>query len=226
MNHHIFMAEARQQAKIFIVDDHPIIRGALTHLINLEEDMVVVGEAESAAEAVEKIDKLNPDLAIVDISLNGPNGLALTKTLTSTNPKIAVLIMSMHDESLYGERALRAGARGYLMKHEPSEKIITAIRKVLAGNIYVSAQMHNLMMDQFSGRGAALPGSYSHRLSNRELEVLYLTGQGYSTRHCAEELHVSVKTIESHYTNIKNKLGLKNAHELIQYAVKTYLSEQ
>lgn len=220
------MAESRPQITVFIVDDHPIIRRALSQVINREGDMIVVGEAAEAGEALEKIEKLKPNLALVDISLKGSNGLELTKTLTTAYRNLYVLILSMHDESIYGERALLAGARGYLMKMESTENIVAAIRKVMSGAIYVSAQMNDILMARFSGKRATLPGSYSGRLSNRELEVLQFTGQGYSTRHCAEELHVSVKTIESHYTNIKNKLGLKNAHELIQYAVKTYLSEQ
>lgn len=209
---------------IFIVDDHPLIRNFLSHLINQEADLKVVGEADNACEARKKIDRIRPDMAIVDISLCGTSGIELTKNLLIAYSKMMVLIMSMHDEYLYGERALRAGARGYLMKNEAITTVIPAIRRILSGNVYVSDRLKENLILQFSGQSTTRTTQHD-KLSDRELEVLQLTGQGYSTKVCAETLHVSAKTIETHYSHIKNKLGLKNGHELIQYAVKVSMTE-
>lgn len=215
-----------QKVNIFIVDDHPLLRQGLAQLINQEDDMTSVGEAGDATEAIQAIEKVKPDLAIVDISLKGTSGIELTKNLLDKQPKLLVLVISMYDESVYLERALRAGAKGYLMKREATDHVITAIRTVLHGDIYVSAKWRDKLINMFGRRGSTVTGSTAERLSDRELEVLQLTGQGFSTRQIAEELHVSVKTVESHYANIKNKLVLKNSHELIQYAVKWCLSEK
>lgn len=211
--------------KIFIVDDHPIVREGLAQLINQEEDLIVVGEAADATEAIQGIAKIKPDLAIVDISLNGISGIELTKTILTKHPKIFVLIISMYDESLHVERAFRAGAKGYLTKHEATDHVVTAIRKVLGGDIYVSDKWRDKLVDKFVGGGTAKDSSPG-MLTDRELEVLQLIGQGYSTQKIAEELHVCGKTVESHYANIKDKLDLKNSHELIQYAVKWSLTEK
>ncbi|EKD52081.1 MAG: Response regulator receiver protein [uncultured bacterium] len=215
-----------KKTKIFIVDDHPILRQGLTLLINNEEDMIVVGEAENAPEAIKGIEKERPDLAIVDISLEGTSGLELTKNILVKQPKLLVLIISMYDESVYVERVVRAGAKGYVNKREVSEHVISAIRKVLDGKIYVSDQWKDKLVHRFSNKGTATTAPFVDGLSDRELEVLQMTGQGQTTRQIAEELHVSVKTVESHYANIKNKLDLKNSHELIQFAVKWCLSEK
>jgi DNA-binding NarL/FixJ family response regulator len=214
------------KTRIFIVDDHPIVRQGLTQLINQEEDMTVVGEAANVAEAVQGIAKMKPDLALVDISLKGASGLELTKTILAGHPQMSVLIISMYDESLYVERALKAGAKGYIMKQEATDHVATAIRKVLGGDIYVSDAWRNKLVHKFIHGNKSRDGSSPEILSSRELEVLQLVGQGYATRHIATELHVSVKTVESHYANIKEKLALKNAHELIQYAVKWSLTEK
>ncbi|MBF0493111.1 MAG: response regulator transcription factor, partial [Deltaproteobacteria bacterium] len=211
--------------RIFIVDDHPILRQGIAQLINHEEDMISIGEAGSATEALQGIEKEKPDLMIVDISLEGTSGLELTKTILLKHPEMLILIVSMYDESIYVERVLRAGAKGYLTKREASDHIISAIRKVLSGDIYASDQWKEKLMQKFVGRGTAKNDSEAASLSDRELEVLQLSGQGFSTRQIAEKLFVSVKTIESHYANIKNKLDLKNSHELIQYAVKWCLAE-
>lgn len=213
------------KTKIFIVDDHPILRQGLALLINHEADLVVAGEAGNAPDATKGIEKEKPDLAIVDISLDGASGLELTKTILAKQPKLLVLIISMYDESVYVERVLRAGAKGYVNKREVSDHIISAIRKVLSGDIYVSEQWKDKLMHRFSSKGTATNVSFTESLSDRELEVLQLTGQGHATRQIAAELHVSVKTVESHFANIKNKLDLKNSHELIQFAVKWCLSE-
>jgi DNA-binding NarL/FixJ family response regulator len=215
-----------KKAKIFIVDDHPLLRQGLAQLINQEGNMSSAGEAGDAREALQGIEKVKPDLAIVDISLKGTSGIELTRNILAKHPKILVLIISMYDESVYLERALKAGAKGYLMKQETTDHIITAIHTVLRGDIYVSDKWRDKIVNQFGSgeRGSRRPPRGS--LSERELEVLQFIGQGYSTQKIAEELHVSVKTVETHYANIKNKLDLKNSHELIQYAVKWCLSEK
>lgn len=214
-----------EKTKIFIVDDHPIVREGLAQLINQEEDLTVAGEAEDATETLKSIAKLKPDLAIVDISLKGSSGIELTKNILSKYPSMLVLIMSMYDESLHVERAFRAGAKGYLTKQEATDHVVTAIRKVLGGDIYVSDKWRDRLAHKFI-RGGTAKGSSAGVLSDRELEVLQLIGQGYATQKIASELHVSGKTIESHYANIKDKLDLKNSHELIQYAVKWCLAEK
>lgn len=215
-----------KKAKIFIVDDHPLLRQGLAMLINLEGDMTTVGEAGDATEALQGLEKVKPDLAIVDISLKGTSGIELTKTIIAKQPKVLVLIISMYDESVYLERTLRAGAKGYLMKREATDHVITAIRTVLRGDIYVSDKWKDKLVNMYGKGSKEEAGSSAERLSDRELEVLQLIGQGYSTQKIALELHVSVKTVESHYANIKNKLDLKNSHELIQYAVQRCLSEK
>ncbi len=212
--------------KIFIVDDHPIIREGLAQLINQEEDLVVVGEAADATGAIKRITKIKPDLAIVDISLKGTSGIELTKNILTKHPKILVLIISMYDESIYLERALRAGAKGYLTKHEATDHMVIAIRKILGGDIYVIDQWRDKLMHKFVSDSTHPKGSSSEVLTDRQLEVLQLIGQGYSTQKIAEELHVSVKTVESHYANIKDKLNLKDSRDLIQYAVKLSLTQK
>lgn len=213
------------KTKIFIVDDHPIVRQGLAQLINLEEDLIVVGEAADATKAMLEITKTNPDLAIVDISLQGASGIELTKNILAKYPKISVLIISMYGESLHLERALRAGAKGYLTKQEATDHMIIAIRKVLSGDIYVSDAWRDKLVNKFVGGGTAKTSS-PRMLTDRELEVLQLIGQGFVTQKIADDLFVSVKTIESHYANIKDKLDLKNSHELIQYAVQWSLTEK
>ena len=215
-----------KKAKIFIVDDHPLLRQGLAQLISQEEDMISSGEAGDAAEALKNIEKVKPDLAIVDISLKGTSGIELTKNILAKYPKMLVLIISMYDESVYLERTLRAGAKGYLMKREANDHVITAIRTVLGGDVYVSEKWKEKLVNMFGKWGPSAAGPSAEKLSDREMEVLQLIGQAYSTQKIAEELHVSGKTIESHYANIKNKLDLKNSHELIQYAVQWRLSEK
>lgn len=217
-----------KKIKVLVVDDHPIVRQGLAQVINQEPDMVLDSEAADVAEAMDRYRKAKPDFAIIDISLKGGNGLELTKSLLAIDPKLPVLIMSMHDESLYVQRVLKAGARGYLMKQEATERVVNAIRKILAGDVYVSERMNEALLNQLasgsSGKASSKNASVEN-LSDRELEILQLVGQGRGTRQIAEEIHVSVKTVESHYAKIKEKLNLKNANELIQYAVKWYHSE-
>ncbi len=215
-----------KKAKIFIVDDHPILRQGLMQLINQEEDMISIGEAGSAAEATAGIAKEKPDVIIMDISLEGTSGLELTKSILTKQPKTLILVVSMYDESIYVERILKAGAKGYLTKREASNHLVSAIRKLLSGEIYVSEKWKDKLMYKFIGRVSDSQSSFAVSLSDRELEVLQFIGQGYSTREIAEEIFVSTKTVESHYANIKNKLDLKNSNELIQHAVKWCLSEK
>jgi DNA-binding NarL/FixJ family response regulator len=208
------------RSTIFIVDDHPIIRQGLALLINREPDLAVCGDAEEAGSALRRIEELKPDLIVVDISLNGPDGLDLLKNIRARDPDLPVLILSMLDESLYAERALRAGASGYIMKQEATERVLIAIRRILGGEIYVSDLMANRMLHRFSGGNRVGQGSPVADLTDRELEVFRLIGEGHGTRQIAEQLHLSVKTVESYQAHIKEKLSLKNARELVQRAIQ------
>lgn len=211
---------------ILIVDDHPIVRQGLALLINQEDDMACVGEASTAGEALNEIANLKPDLALVDISLQGVSGLELTKKITTYHPSTSVLIISMHKESCYFERALRAGAKGYVMKQEATEYIVHAIRSAMRGEVYVNHEVRSGLMNKYISGEMDISVASPKSLSDRELEVFQLIGQGFATRSIAAALHVSVKTVESHYANIKAKLDLKNSHELIQHAVKWQLFEK
>jgi DNA-binding NarL/FixJ family response regulator len=214
------MAGKKSKSTVFLVDDHPIVRQGLAELIDHEKNLGVCGTAEDIHKALDQISALSPDLVIVDISLKGSNGIELLKNIKVRYPRQAVLMLSMHDESLYAVRALRAGASGYIMKQEATEKVLTAIRKVLNGEIYLSERMEKKMIHQLVGGRAARTGSPLEDLSDRELEVFNLIGQGHGTRQIAEELHLSIKTIESHRAHIKEKLNLKNATELVQHAIQ------
>ena len=211
---------AKAAHKILIVDDHPILREGLAQLIDQQNDLSVCGQFEEADSAFAAIGQLKPDLALVDISLKGSSGVELLKNIKAKYPKLLVLVLSMHDESLYAERVLRAGASGYIMKQEATEKVLEAIRKVLAGEIFLSEKMSTKFMHQLVGGRNAAGGSFMDRLSDRELEVFGLIGQGRGTRDIAEQLHLSVKTIESHRAHIKEKLNLKNATELVHRAIQ------
>ncbi|MGO4153774.1 response regulator [Cupriavidus sp. YAF13] len=204
--------------QILIVDDHPIIREGLTHLLNLHEDLHVCCAAGSAEDAL-AVMACQPDMAIVDLSLHSNSGLDLVKTLRQHYPKLAILILSMHDETQFAERALRAGANGYLMKLEATEHIMNAIREVLAGNIYLSAAMHEKLARTLTVPQKIPAGSIAS-LSEREFEVLHLIGLGFSTREIAEKLSRSVKTIEAHQANIKEKLNIPSGKELMRFAIQ------
>jgi DNA-binding NarL/FixJ family response regulator len=206
--------------RVFVVDDHPIVRQGLSQLINREADLMVCGEAEDARTALDAIAPSKPDILIVDVSLDGPDGIELLKTIRSMGSKMPVLMLSMHEESLYAERALRAGANGYIMKQEATDRVLIAIRQILGGEVYVSDRMAQKMMHQFIGRPGDAKRFTMDELTDRELEVFRLVGQGHGTRQIAEELHLSVKTVESYYAHIKDKLSLKNARELVQHAVQ------
>jgi DNA-binding NarL/FixJ family response regulator len=208
------------KTKILIVDDHPIVRQGLAELINHEDDLVVCGQAEDSHQAMAAIKKLQPDLAIVDISLRETSGMELIKDIKAQYPDLVVLALSMHDESLYAERALRAGAKGYIMKAEATENVVSAIRKVMTRQIYVSDRMAAKMVRKLVGGGPDVGASAIDRLSDRELEVFSLIGHGFGTRQIAERLHLSVKTVETYRAHIKEKLNLADASELLQYAIQ------
>jgi len=211
------------KCKVFLVDDHPIVRQGLALFIEREPDLMVCGEAEDATSALQAIRDSAPDFVILDISLNGPDGLELLKTLRVRYPNLPALVLSMHDESVYAERALRAGANGYIMKQEAADKVITAIRHILGGDVYLSDRLTKQMLQQFVN-GSISPRDPLAKLSDRELEVFRLIGAGHGTRQIADELHVSTKTVESYQAHIKEKLALRNARELVQYAVEWSLN--
>jgi len=210
---------ASRKNRIFIVDDHPIVRRGLGQLINQEEDLVICGEADNAETALELLKKTKPDLAIVDISLRGIDGIELTKLIKARFDAIPVLVVSMHDEALYAERALKVGARGYVMKQEAIEKMMEAIRKVLRGELYVSEKVSANIVKRFVDGKAEGVSTPEELLSDREMEVFQLIGQGFATRQIADQLHVSVKTVEAYRANIKEKLNLRNATELMKHAI-------
>jgi DNA-binding NarL/FixJ family response regulator len=214
------IAAKNRKHRILLVDDHPIVRQGLSEMINQERDLQVCGTAEDVHRALDALENIRPDLVIADISLKGSNGIELLKNIKVRFPRTLVLVLSMHDESLYAVRALRAGAAGYIMKQEATDKVLTAIRQVLSGEIYLSERMEKKMMHQLVGGRAARTGSPIEDLSDRELEVFGLIGQGHGTRQIAEELHLSIKTIESHRAHIKEKLNLRNATELVQHAIQ------
>src|SRR5580693_5357064 len=212
--------------RILVVDDHPIVRQGLALLINRELDMLVCGEAEEAMGTLHVLASARPDVLLVDISLNGPDGLDLLKTIRTTHPTLPVLILSMHDESIYAERALRAGANGYIMKQEATEKVLVAVRRILSGEIYVSDRIANKMLKHYITGSGTIPNFTIADLSDRELEVFRLIGEGHGTRQIAEELHISIKTVESYQAHIKEKLSLRSARELMQRAIQWNMNEK
>ena len=212
--------------RIMVVDDHPIVRQGLALMINRESDLVVCGEAEDAMGAMHVLASSHPDILIVDISLNGPDGIDLLKNIRVSHPTLPVLILSMHDEMVYAERALRAGANGYIMKQEATENVLVAVRRILTGEIYVSTRIANQMLRHYITGSGTLRNSSIADLSDRELEVFRLIGEGHGTRQIAEELHLSVKTVESYQAHIKDKLSLRSARELMQRAIQWNMSEK
>jgi len=215
-----------RKKNVFIVDDHPLLRQGLAILINREHDLRVCGEAEEAQAAMKAIAAKKPDILIVDISLNGPDGLDLLKNLRTLYPDLPVLILSMHDESIYAERALRARANGYIMKQEATEKVLIATRRILSGDIYLSDRMANKLLHQYISGGSADMSSRLSALSDRELEVFRLIGEGCSTRQIAEKLHLSIKTVETYQAHIKDKLSLHSGRELVQHAIQANITEK
>lgn len=219
-------AASRPRHRVFIVDDHPLIRESLVALIERQPDLVVRGVAADSASAFAALLRDGADVVVVDLALPGESGLELIKKLQVLTPPPRILVVSMHDEAFYAERALRAGALGYLMKHETTAKVIDGIRAVSRGLPFVSATLAAQLARKFVGAGAAADMSVTGRLSDRELEVFRLVGRGLETRRIATELHVSMKTIQAHCAGIKEKLGLANATELIREAVRWVESQQ
>jgi DNA-binding NarL/FixJ family response regulator len=211
------------RTRVLIVDDHPLMRRGLSELISREPDLVVCGEAEDAATALEVAKTANPHLMTVDISLKEGSGIELIKQLKATNPEISTLAFSMHDENLYAERAMRAGAKGYISKDAPSGDVIAAIRRIRDGKIYMSEKMADRVLRRVVDGKEAMDGSPVQILSDRELEVFELIGRGLGTRKIAEQLHLSVKTIETYRESIKAKLSLKSSTELTRHAVQWVL---
>lgn len=206
--------------KILIVDDHPMMRDGLAALITAQPDLAVCGQAADAREAMQAVESLQPDLMLMDISLPGKSGLEAIKDIQALAPGLAVLVISMHDEALYAERVLRAGARGYVMKQEGGKRIMDGIRAVLEGKVFVSEKMSARIMDAFTGRRGTEAASSVESLSDREFEVFQHVGRGRSTKEIAAQLHLSVKTVEVHRVNIKAKLQLATSPELTHYAVR------
>jgi len=218
------VTQAQKKHRVFVIDDHQIVRQGLAMLINQEPDLVVCGEAEEPSTVPESLARLAPDIIVLDISLPGRDGLDLLKSIRATDPDLPILVLSMHDESVYAERALRAGANGYMMKQEATEKFLVVLRRILRGEPYVSDRItSNLLQRIVTGPNKAKQASIAS-LSDRELEVFHLIGAGYGTREIAEELHLSVKTVESYQAHIKEKLSLKSARALVQRAIEWRLS--
>ena len=207
-------------ARILVVDDHAIVRDGLVRLLNAQDDLDVCDQAAASEKALEAVRRLDLDLAVVDLALEGADGLELIKQICSEDGKIRCLVLSMYDESLYAERALRAGASGYVMKEEATETLVEAIREVLRGEIYVSERIMERILRKLAGRGPGLTESPLEALTDRELQVFRLLGEGHSTREVAELLELSVKTIESHRAKIMNKLDLENATQLLHRAIE------
>lgn len=207
------------KARVIIVDDHPIFRMGMAELLNQEDDFTVCGLAEDITGARRVIQQHQPDLAIIDITLAGENGLDLVKELSSEKSGLLILVLSMHDEQVWAERAIRAGARGYIMKKEASEKVIFALRNILGGKIHVSASIMERLLDRFQWKQEVTAAPTVDLLTDRELEVFRLVGAGLSTREIAERMNLGVKTIGTYRDRVKQKMGIKTAAELIRRAV-------
>jgi DNA-binding NarL/FixJ family response regulator len=215
-----------KKSRIYIVDDHAMFRDGLRQMINLEPDLCVCGDTAEAAQALAELHELQPDLVIADISLAGSSGIDLVKAIKKDFEDLPVLVVSMHDESLYGERSLRAGAMGYVMKSEPARTVLAAMRKVLSGEVHISEKMASAMVAKFV-QGATEPHpSPLESLSDRELEVFRLLGQEKGTRQIAEEINVALPTVATFKNRIKEKLGLKNSTEMVLYAIQWFRQER
>ena len=213
-------ANATRKHRVFLVDDHPLVREGLTNLINEQNDLTVCGEAEDSAGAITGIAKTRPDVVLVDISLKNESGLELVKNLESQFPLVALIVLSMHDEALYAERALRAGARGYVMKRESTKSVLASIRRVMEGGVYVSERVVNSMARRFSSSPKQAESSPVERLSDRELEIFRLLGQGRTTAQIAEDLHLSLKTVQAYCARAKEKFGVSSLGELLRAAIR------
>jgi DNA-binding NarL/FixJ family response regulator len=208
------------RSRVLVVDDHPMTRYGIARLIEQEPDLVVCGEAENVSRGLAAVRELKPHVVLADLTMPDGEGLELIKNVRSLHPEVAVLVVSMHDEALYAERALRAGARGYIMKNEGGEKLVEAIRQVLQGKIYVSENMSGKVLEIFSGRRRRADDTTIGKLTDREFEVFRLLGQGLTTREIGQQLRLSTKTVETHRLHVREKLGLKTGPALIKYAVR------
>jgi DNA-binding NarL/FixJ family response regulator len=209
-----------RKSRVFIVDDHPLVREGLTNLINGQNDLIVCGEAKDSAQAIDGIAKAQPDVALIDISLTNESGLELVKHLGRQFPQVALIILSMHDEALYAERALRAGARGYVMKHETSKSVLASIRRVLEGGVYLSERIVNRMALRSTSSRGAVASSPVERLSDRELEIFRLLGQGRTPSEIAGDLNLSLKTVQAYCARAKEKFGVTSLTELLRAAIR------
>jgi DNA-binding NarL/FixJ family response regulator len=214
------LATAKPKRKVFLVDDHPLVREWLTNLINQQPDLAVCGETESAPRALQAIAAAQPEVAIVDISLTDSSGIELIKSLKLSHPEVAVLVLSMHDESLYAERALRAGAKGYIMKRETTRKVIEGIRQILDGKVFVSDSVKEALALRLVENKTQTPRSPVEQLSDRELEVFEMLGQGLGTRQIAVALRVSIKTVQAYCARAKEKLNVRSATALLREAIR------
>ncbi|HTU00121.1 MAG TPA: response regulator transcription factor [Rhizomicrobium sp.] len=209
-----------KRASVFLVDDHPLVRESLTSLINQQSDLFACGEAEDAATSLREIARIEPDVAIIDLSLKSGSGMDLIRSVKARTPNVAMIVLSMHDEKIYAERAIRAGARGYVMKRESTKRIIAAIRHVLQGRLALSEQMAAGFAERFVGSRHPAGESPLEGLSDRELEVFTLLGRGLETRRIAETLNVSIKTVQAYCARIKQKRNLSTAAELLREAIR------
>ena len=216
----------RRVRRVLIVDDHPIVRQGLRRIMENEEDLIVCGEAETARDARTAIKELNPDVMIADISLKQSDGIELVRDVRAHYPQLPILVLSMHDETIYAERMLSAGANGYIMKQAASDQFLISLRRVLDGGIYVSEAVGNNMIQKFAAGGSYISSNPIDRLSNRELQILHMIGKGMSTRETAEALNLSIKTVESHRQRIKRKLNLNTGTQLVQYAVNWFTGRE
>lgn len=212
--------------RVLIVDDHPLMRQGLAQLINQQPDLAVCGEAEDVPQALKQASELKPDVVIVDLSLRGSDGIDLIRSLHLQFAQLPVLVLSMHDEAIYAERALRAGAWGYIMKQEATNQVLSAVRRVLVGEIHVSRHVSSRIIQGMVGRSESSKRSPIERFSDRELEVFRKIGRGAATKDIAAELHLSVKTIETYCAHVKEKLRLRSQRELVQYAIQWIMQNE
>jgi len=216
----------RRLRRVLIVDDHPIVRQGLRRIMEDEDDLTVCGEAETARDGRNAIKDLSPDVLIADISLRQGDGIELVREVRAHHPQLPILVLSMHDETIYAERMLSAGANGYIMKQEANDQFLVALRRVLDGNIYVSDAVGSTLIQKFAAGGTYPTSNPVDRLSNRELQILHMIGKGMSTRETAETLNLSIKTVESHRQRIKRKLNLTTGTQLVQYAVNWFAGRE
>jgi DNA-binding NarL/FixJ family response regulator len=206
--------------RILLVDDHPVVRDGLAEAINNEPDLIVCATAEERQDALLAIERTKPNLAVIDLMLKSSSGLELIKDVHARWPELLILVVSMHDETLYAERVLRAGARGYITKQQATRDILQAIRKVLGGGIYLSEKTASNVLSRLTARPQAVSDSIEHLLADRELQVFEMTGRGLSTREIAEHLRIDMKTVDTYRTRIKEKLKLESSSELLQLAIR------